>query len=634
MLAAPKTLGPWTMPLAGLVLGVVLAVVVVAGKIALGGDPAPLLVLEVLAACLMIGAGAAIVGGLRRRVRGWAADAALAFGAGAATNGLGLLALDSAAGDIHVVTVVLALGGCLALAMAQDWTAALAVEAAAAAASVAAVISAVLFVALGPRTAGADIAMLVADAIVIGACATVLVAGAIRASIAWPVAATALLATAHAATLVAAGIVAPLLATAIVVLLVAAARLPETPRRVAPTAGLALSLGLLAIAVAAAERAGGLGNPHAAAAAWLGAALAFVAVGAAALGRYRARPDAVAEGDPLTGLADSARLRADLTARISAPGGGDTILILLDLVGFKEYNDLYGRATGDALLRRLARRLAAVGDGYRLPGDEFALISSFVPDDAGRLIDNALRAVSEEGDGFRVCAVFGAVLLPEEAGTASAALRVADQRLAAQRCLLEDSGSDERMTASQRLILADDREAHPHILDLADLAIATARRLDLGDAMVLDVVRAAQLHDVGKLAIPDAVLSKQQLDDGDWDLIRRHPIIGERILAANPQLAAAARLVRASHERWDGAGYPDGLAGAQIPLGARIVAACDAFAAMVGERPHAVATASAAALAELARCAGTQFDPEVVAALTEAVRAGEVPGRRDEPRGR
>jgi HD-GYP domain-containing protein (c-di-GMP phosphodiesterase class II) len=131
---------------------------------------------------------------------------------------------------------------------------------------------------------------------------------------------------------------------------------------------------------------------------------------------------------------------------------------------------------------------------------------------------------------------------------------------------------------------------------------------------------AAELHDVGKVAIPDAILNKPgPLNEDEWAFMRRHTLIGERIVAAAPALCGVAKLVRASHERWDGGGYPDGIAGENIPLGARIVAVCDAYDAIVADRPYRGARSSAAALAELRRCAGTQFDPAVVEAFAAAL---------------
>jgi two-component system, cell cycle response regulator len=133
-------------------------------------------------------------------------------------------------------------------------------------------------------------------------------------------------------------------------------------------------------------------------------------------------------------------------------------------------------------------------------------------------------------------------------------------------------------------------------------------------------MRAAELHDIGKVAVPDAVLHKPgPLDDAEWDLMRQHSVIGERILGAAPAMRPVARLVRASHERFDGGGYPDGLAGAAIPLGARIIAVCDGYDAMISDRPYRAPMTSERAIEELRRCAGTQFDPDVVAAFAQAV---------------
>ena len=144
-----------------------------------------------------------------------------------------------------------------------------------------------------------------------------------------------------------------------------------------------------------------------------------------------------------------------------------------------------------------------------------------------------------------------------------------------------------------------------------------------------EVVRGAELHDVGKMAVPDEILHKPgALTAEEWGFIRRHTIIGERILAAAPALTGVARLVRASHERWDGNGYPDGLEGGRIPLGARIIAVCDAFDAMTSERPYSEPMSAQDAVEELWRCAGGQFDPAVVAAF-----AAEVTGGRVRPRG-
>jgi response regulator RpfG family c-di-GMP phosphodiesterase len=151
---------------------------------------------------------------------------------------------------------------------------------------------------------------------------------------------------------------------------------------------------------------------------------------------------------------------------------------------------------------------------------------------------------------------------------------------------------------------------------LAGHARDTALQLGLTGEAVEQISQAAELHDVGKLGIPDTLLSKPTaLDDAEWELMRRSPEMGERMIAAAPDLRPVAAIVRASHERWDGGGYPDGLAGEEIPLGARIVAVCVAFAAMTSPRAYRPTIPQPVALAELCRCAGKQFDPVVVDAF-------------------
>ena len=134
------------------------------------------------------------------------------------------------------------------------------------------------------------------------------------------------------------------------------------------------------------------------------------------------------------------------------------------------------------------------------------------------------------------------------------------------------------------------------------------------------------MHDVGKVAVPDSILDKPgPLDIEEWSLVHRHTLAGERILAATPALKHIAEIVRATHERWDGTGYPDRLAGPAIPLIARIVSAADAYHAMTGDRPYRSAMLRAEAIEELRRCAGTQFDPTVIAAIEHTLQVTQLP---------
>jgi HD-GYP domain-containing protein (c-di-GMP phosphodiesterase class II) len=192
----------------------------------------------------------------------------------------------------------------------------------------------------------------------------------------------------------------------------------------------------------------------------------------------------------------------------------------------------------------------------------------------------------------------------------------------AQKQRRESSAGRQSKDVLLRALEERNPELAGELTDVAELAADVARHLDLPEHEIEQIHHAAGLHDVGKVAIPDAILQKASpLSDEDWVFVHQHTLIGERIISAAPALAYVARLVRSSHERWDGTGYPDRLRGEQIPLGSRILSACDALAAMLSDRPYRLAVGLSAALDELDRCAGSQFDPEVVSALSAVLTA-------------
>ena len=331
-----------------------------------------------------------------------------------------------------------------------------------------------------------------------------------------------------------------------------------------------------------------------------------------------------AHRDDLTGLANRRKLLSDLErACAQVEGGIDHLLIIYDLNGFKYYNDTFGHPAGDALLTRLGRKLADAanpfGSSYRLGGDEFCVLAAVPARSVETLLDATTDALSEDGDGFSVSTCFGAVFLPSEAADPSSALRMADRRLYVQKQATR-LGRGQPHEVLLEALFERDPELRGHVEGVAHLSAAVARRLGLGAEDLEELIIAAKLHDVGKIAIPDAVLHKRgPLDDGEWTLIRQHTVIGQRILGAIPALHGVGAIVRATHERWDGKGYVDGLAGDAIPLAARIIAVCDTFAAMTSDRPYRRAVPLEEAFAELRRCAGTQFDSEVVRVFCEEV---------------
>jgi two-component system cell cycle response regulator len=330
--------------------------------------------------------------------------------------------------------------------------------------------------------------------------------------------------------------------------------------------------------------------------------------------------------DALTGIPNRRQLKADLERGLKEASPANPLLLMLfDLNGFKGYNDSFGHPAGDALLVRLAGALKQAmtelgATAYRLGGDEFCVLAP-VPGDRARAVTAAAsQALTEHGGGFHITASYGSILLPEESEDPTEAMRLVDQRMYAHKT----SGRRSPDRQSRDVLLRALQERNP---ELAERHAATARLVDaVTDRLGLppderaQIRQAAELHDIGKLGIPEDILAKPgPLEPEEWAFVRRHPLIGERIIGAAPALAAASKLVRSTHERLDGSGYPDGLAGDQIPLGARVIAVCDAFTAMTAPRPYAAQQTLPEAIGELRSCAGSQFDPAVVDAFCEVV---------------
>jgi diguanylate cyclase (GGDEF)-like protein len=337
--------------------------------------------------------------------------------------------------------------------------------------------------------------------------------------------------------------------------------------------------------------------------------------------------------DSLTKLGNRRKLAADLADRYpQGPDSSPLVMILFDLDGFKNYNDTFGHLSGDALLTRLGSKLAEAvkrhGSAYRLGGDEFCVLAGVDASDLHTLLATAATALEERGEKFAVRASYGAVLIPHEATTLDYALQLADERMYAHKKRRPSHAGDQARDVLIRIMHAKQPSLEDHSSEVAQLCHRVGRRFGMTAEQLDELVRAAELHDIGKVGIPDAILEKpEDLDGPEWAFMHQHTILGERILSAAPALRPVGVLVRSSHERWDGKGYPDGLAGNDIPLGARIIAACDAYEAMTTDRCYRPRREHEAACRELRRQAGRQFDPQVVELLLDELRSlGEEQG--------
>ena len=311
---------------------------------------------------------------------------------------------------------------------------------------------------------------------------------------------------------------------------------------------------------------------------------------------------------------------------------------VVDVDGFRELNATHGRLLGDSVLKAVSRALSkgtrATDVVARASADEFLVM---LPETDGPESRLCLDRILLDLEGAAVGPVgsisvsiglaqyerpMSSEKLMAFAGTALDAAR-ASGGARSELHLAGGPGIPAELTAHQdavaglaEALLERDRYTGEHSEFVVDLAARVAHGLGLGAEEVGRVRTAALLHDIGKVGIPDSILHKDgPLDDTEWKMMREHPAIGERVLRAIPGMGGVARIVRHEHERFDGGGYPDGLAGDKIPIGSRIILVCDAYHAMTSDRPYRAAMPHAEAIRELAKSAGTQFDPEVTEML-------------------
>jgi diguanylate cyclase (GGDEF)-like protein/putative nucleotidyltransferase with HDIG domain len=350
--------------------------------------------------------------------------------------------------------------------------------------------------------------------------------------------------------------------------------------------------------------------------------------------------------DPLTGLGNHRSFHERLQRELTTAEQAVTTLslCLVDIDDFKTINDTHGHPVGDAVLGQVASRLRQGGEAFRLGGDEFAVL---LPGHDETQAVGVARSIVERVGGISIDGIgpvtvsAGVATYPVQGVGRDELIRLADSALYWAK---EDGKNRARMYESATLLLAnfeqaadspdraaryraaaslakavDARDAYTgsHSERVAELAGRIARRLGADEPQIELTRLAGSLHDLGKLAIPEEILRKpENLTDAERLVLERHPQIGYRMLESLG-VDPIAEWVLHHHERWDGAGYPNGLHGEEIPLGARIIFVADAFDAMTSERVYRHPLTPAEALDELERCAGSQFDPAIVAAFAE-----------------
>jgi diguanylate cyclase (GGDEF)-like protein len=356
--------------------------------------------------------------------------------------------------------------------------------------------------------------------------------------------------------------------------------------------------------------------------------------------------------DGLTGLPNQTAMIAALDRELERARryNRPCSALFLDVDHFKALNDSHGHPAGDTALRDFARVVSETIRGVdllgRWGGEEFLVLLPETDDTNALLSAERLRAAVADhrftiAGGLHLTCSVGTATYPRDGDDRGLLIDAADRAMYVAKHLGRNQVRSVSDPAVAMLVggrLADDtreqtamagtvealaalinaRDAYTglHTDEVAALSVKLAHAMGLGAAESRMVGVAARLHDVGKVAIPDAILRKPgRLSDDEWTLMREHPSVSADVVQRVPALRAIVPVIRAHHERWDGAGYPDGLMGEAIPLGARIIAVADAYAAITTDRPYRQQSDSTWALAEVRRCAGIQFDLAVVTAL-------------------
>ncbi len=333
--------------------------------------------------------------------------------------------------------------------------------------------------------------------------------------------------------------------------------------------------------------------------------------------------------DQLTGLYNR-RFFEDELLRLDTPENLPLSFIMLDVNGLKLLNDAFGHVAGDALLRKVAGVISAKSRGMgtvcRIGGDEFVILLPKTEEAASAALVNQIKdAVAEEYiKGLQVSVSIGASTKYDPKKSIHEVQKASEDLLYRDKIYDRNNQRYEAIQMIMRTLHEKAPRERQHSLRVSKICGMIGRAMELPANELSALVTAAELHDIGKIAIGNEVLDKPgKLSDAEWQQIKRHPELGYNILSSANAYAPLADIVLAHHERWDGRGSPNGLKGSQIPLEARIISVADSYDAMTEDRPYRKALSQVQAIDQLLQCSGTQFDGNIVSCFVNQVLSCE-----------
>jgi diguanylate cyclase (GGDEF)-like protein len=339
----------------------------------------------------------------------------------------------------------------------------------------------------------------------------------------------------------------------------------------------------------------------------------------------------LAKHDPLTGLYNRRHYETELK-RVDVPGLLPLSVIVADINGLKLINDALGDAQGDRIIVQAAALMCSCcreGDlVFRTGGDEFSiLLPGTGSAEAARLLKTIQAACEKHNAGvpndiYHINLSLGADTKAAENTDITQVLKRAEDSMNQRKLLEKNSSYSAIISSIKATMMEKSHETEEHAERIALLTRKVGRMLNLSQTELDHLELLATLHDIGKVGIPEQILSKPgKLDPEEWAEMKKHPEIGYRIAMSSPNLAPIALYILHHHERWDGGGYPQSLKGTAIPLLSRILAVVDSYDAMTEDRVYQKAKTPEAAAAEIRKCAGTQFDPEIARLFLEKILA-------------